>query len=617
VFKPTMKISGFDQPNYQVGNVVTVNGSNFTANGPITAAKVGVVSVAPVSNVTPTSFQVTLPDNAVTGAMSATNGNGTVSSSPATVKVRPTVTGDPSPTHGPAGTPVTFNGKTFIGTTSVKFNGAAATFTVGPGGTSIKAMVPAAATTGKVSFTNAGGTTLTANDFTVDPKISSFTPTTGPTGTVVTVTGTGFGGADRVDFLGPTPASTTVSGTPTNVTPTSLKVAVPPGAQTGKIQVHTTSGLSPVSGGSFSVTWSVTSISPTFGGYGTDVTIQGIGLTGVTQVKFNGFAGAIQPGGTNTELHVKTPSSGDPAITGHVTVWKMAASVQAPQDFTLLAISTFTPNHGAPGATIDITGHGFLPATSVKFNGTNAVPSVIDDGHISATVPDGATTGKISVTTPAGTVVSTDTFTVDTPPPSTATLQINEVSPGSAGLVEFKATQSGSTDGLTFDLDGTTIAALPDITVAKDDFVLLHFDSTFTNESTNKTSCTDPSCKPGAWDVATSLTGFSTGAHVLTVGVSGTTDIQDAVAFADPAAGSSPTDFIDALQSVQSFFQWAPTDCGGDPCSDGTSPTAQGISADWSTVDATHTAQRINDADTNLKDDWHVATDTLGATNGP
>jgi hypothetical protein len=108
--------------------------------------------------------------------------------------------------------------------------------------------VPTAAQTGPIAITNAGGKTLTVNPFLVDPHINSFTPLSGAVGTLVTVSGTGFFGADRVDFTGG------VSGVPTNVTATSLKIVVPPSAADGPIQVHTTAGLlSPPSAASFNV----------------------------------------------------------------------------------------------------------------------------------------------------------------------------------------------------------------------------------------------------------------------------------------------------------------------------------------------------------------------------
>jgi hypothetical protein len=310
---------------------------------------------------------------------------------------------------------------------------------------------------GPFSVTNAGGTTTTSGSFTVDPKIASFSPTSGPTGTTVTLAGSGFGGADRVDFGGG------VSGVPTNVTPQSLKIVVPHGAATGALTVHTAAGSSPPSAASFTVTFSVTGISPTFGDYGQDVTITGVGLTGITAVTFNGLNGTIQPGGTATTVHVHAPASGN--ATGHVIVWKATVGVQAPQDFTLLVLASFAPTSGVPGRQIVLTGHGFTGATSVSFNGAAAGFVVNNDGQITATVPAAATSGPISVTVPAGTVSSGSTFTV-------SRVKVNEFSTGTTAdgtdeFVELLNTGSAAADiggcNLTYS-DGSTetvLATLP------------------------------------------------------------------------------------------------------------------------------------------------------------
>ncbi len=67
------------------------------------------------------------------------------------------------------------------------------------------------------------------------PTIASFSPTSGPPGTKVTITGTNLSGAVSVTFNG---ASATIK----KDTATKLKVKVPEGATTGKIKVTTSEG---------------------------------------------------------------------------------------------------------------------------------------------------------------------------------------------------------------------------------------------------------------------------------------------------------------------------------------------------------------------------------------
>jgi IPT/TIG domain-containing protein len=62
-----------------------------------------------------------------------------------------------SPNAGPAGTSVTITGSGFTGTTSVKFNGTSASFTVNSD-SSITATAPGGATNGHISVTNPAGT---------------------------------------------------------------------------------------------------------------------------------------------------------------------------------------------------------------------------------------------------------------------------------------------------------------------------------------------------------------------------------------------------------------------------------------------------------------------------
>ncbi len=149
-----------------------------------------------------------------------------------------------TPTSGPVGTSVKINGDNFTGSdpdvTSVKFNGVSATFTIN-NPQHLTATVPAGATTGPISVTNADGTATSATNFTVTaaavPTITSFNPTSGPVGTSVVITGTNFTGATSVSF-------NNVNATTFKVNPagTRITVTVPTGATTGPIKVTTPSG---------------------------------------------------------------------------------------------------------------------------------------------------------------------------------------------------------------------------------------------------------------------------------------------------------------------------------------------------------------------------------------
>ncbi len=75
-------------------------------------------------------------------------------------------------------------------------------------------------------------------------------------------------------------------------------------------------------------------------------------------------------------------------------------------------IASFTPNSGAVGTTVTITGTNLGSATAVKFNGTTATVTANSATSITVTVPAGATDGTITVTTAGGTATSAASYDV-------------------------------------------------------------------------------------------------------------------------------------------------------------------------------------------------------------
>ncbi|HKS22367.1 MAG TPA: IPT/TIG domain-containing protein [Thermoanaerobaculia bacterium] len=142
-----------------------------------------------------------------------------------------------APASGPTGTGVTLTGSNFTGATAVKFfNNVTASFTV-VNDTTITTTVPAGATTGAISATNAIGTGSSATNFTVvpAPSIASFSPTNAGIGVSVVITGNAFTGATAVTFNG-TSASYTVDSA------TQITAVVPSGATSGPIAITTSAG---------------------------------------------------------------------------------------------------------------------------------------------------------------------------------------------------------------------------------------------------------------------------------------------------------------------------------------------------------------------------------------
>ena len=244
--------------------------------------------------------------------------------------------------------------------------------------------------------------------------VTSFSPLSGPPGTLVTITGTGFTGMTGVDFdagAGPDAAVTW-----TLLSDTSATAVVPCSTEDGPIRVNTPNPDT-VSVDSFDATAAgaatITSFAPTSGPVGTSVVITGTNLCDATQVQFDTTTAPSFTVNSDSQITAVVPTG---ATTGlvHVTV---GATADSPSNFTVLpAITSFAPTSGPIGTSVVITGTNLTGATSVTFNATAATTFTVDSAtQITATVPTGATTGPIHVATPDGTANSATSFTVTAP----------------------------------------------------------------------------------------------------------------------------------------------------------------------------------------------------------
>jgi len=185
---------------------------------------------------------------------------------------------------GGTGTEVVITGTNFTDGATVQFGVTdAASFTV-DSDIQLTAKV-GEGTTGKITVTTPDGTAESTEDFTYipPPEITSFDPTSGSTGTEVTITGTNLSGATVVQF-----GDTDAANPPTVVSDTQITAVVGSGA-TGKIAVTTPGGTAESSGNFTYVSMpTITSITPTSAGSGTSVIITGTNFTGVTKVTFGG-----------------------------------------------------------------------------------------------------------------------------------------------------------------------------------------------------------------------------------------------------------------------------------------------------------------------------------------
>jgi hypothetical protein len=318
----------------------------------------------------------------------------------------PTITGF-SPASGTVGTSVTVTGTDLNGTTEVTFNDISATFSVSSP-TQLSAFVPAGAATGSIAVTTQYGTAISEASFVViqPPVITGFSPPFGIVADFVTITGENFAGVTSVRFNGTSAVYGVNSAT-------EVTAMVPAGATTGPIELTAPSGTA-TSSASFVVTVgpppAITSFSPTSGKVGTAVTIKGESLSNATSVTFNGTSAAFKFKGSAISATIPVG-----ATTGLITVNTPGGWDTSTANFVVIpppTIGGFSPESGAPGSTVTITGTDLAGTSSVKFNGSNARFTVVSNTTVTATVPKGAKSGPLSVSTAGGTATSVASFTV-------------------------------------------------------------------------------------------------------------------------------------------------------------------------------------------------------------
>ena len=201
------------------------------------------------------------------------------------------------------------------------------------------------------------------------PTLSSFTPTSGLTGSSVTINGTHFAPEATVKF------GALASPTVTFVSALQLKAVVPNGAGAGKISVSTPAGTA-VSATNFTPTLSITGFNPGGGPAGTVVTINGLGFNSSSIVKFNGTTAGSVTHVSATQLKATAPAAG---TSGPITVTNSTAPTGTVRSAASYAypptLSSFAPASGITGSSVTITGTNYVAGAKVKF-GALASPSV-------------------------------------------------------------------------------------------------------------------------------------------------------------------------------------------------------------------------------------------------
>jgi YD repeat-containing protein len=414
---------------------MTITGTNFAS----TTSGVTVVNFGPEYSAWPSTASATSVTVIVPGPPYGNNGGvkvavaGVESNVKTFTWVPPAALHSVTPDTAAVGTEIELRGLDFgatQGTSTVRVNGALTTPTFWSS-TRITAPVPAGATaSGTVAITKAGATSN--YDFTVVPRpaITLVVPTSGASGTPITITGTDFGatpGSVRSGVI-------TFNGflaSPTTWSDTSITVPVPAGATTGPLIVTVGADASNVVAFVVPVIPTIHSLSADAGAVGTGLAITGVNLgTTPGTLTFNGTAATVTtwtdtflvttvPVGATTGPVVVTassvPSAGVPfAVTvagslgGHVTRQSdgspVSATVQARRDSTVVGSASTDPS-GAYTIADLIPGVYSVKTTSAGL-GTAWAPAVA--------VASGPNTVDVVLTTPGsitGRILQTDGVT--------------------------------------------------------------------------------------------------------------------------------------------------------------------------------------------------------------
>jgi len=374
-----------------VGASVTVSGTGFSGAGVTADVTIGgapLVSGVPVDSngsFTGTGTVPSLTSGAKT--VSASDGAGNTADTTDTFTVTPTMV--LTPASGLPGATVTLTGSGWLDAplVVVTFAGGSAV-SVDPDSNGVintSYQIPVAATAGVKSVVGTQGTTTASTTFTVSPRALTLTPSSGPGGTKVVVTGSnmthnGTIAAAALTFNSAQWATGQISiDSAGTIFPTTLYV--PTGLVPGTYTVQATDSGSLIAYGTFTVTKPTIALNPTTGAINTSFTVTGAGwlpgtTTGATVTITFSYT-TTTPAAASVSLTTTPDGSGNiaaaitvpaDAAAGYATVSAADLKLNSALNATFTvpgAIVSVTPATGAAGTTVSVAGSGFAAYTAV------------------------------------------------------------------------------------------------------------------------------------------------------------------------------------------------------------------------------------------------------------
>lgn len=244
------------------------------------------------------------------------------------------------------------------------------------------------------------------------PTIASFSPESGTSGTVVTITGEHFTTSATVRFGGIAAASVRV------VSRTELQAIVANGGTTGSIVVTTAFG-SAESGQVFRYLLppTISSFAPRSLAAGGSVVIRGMQFSTPAEVFFGGVAASDVNVNSDEQITAKVGAGG---TSGALTVRTRSGSATAQEEFAFEAAPTITgfgERAVTTGANLSIFGTNFLGTMSVRLGGIGAELLAITAKQVRVRVPAGiaASPAVVALATPFGETTSTISIPLTAP----------------------------------------------------------------------------------------------------------------------------------------------------------------------------------------------------------